>query len=148
VAAVHEVVSRRLFEDAVKGLGSDLCAARRWTLVSSAFPVLEVGFAAPERKAIRIRLRCDGWNSQPPSIDWLDGDGAPLQSIPRGPGGQLNSSAHPQTRRPFVCMAGVREYHTHPSHIGDLWEGYKDRPGYDLGGIITQVWRAWSQARP
>ncbi len=23
---------------------------------------------------------------------------------------------------PFLCMAGVREYHDHPGHTGDLWE--------------------------
>jgi len=45
-------------------------------------------------------------------------------------------------------MAGVREYHTHPSHTGDVWENYKDRSGYDLGGLLTQVWRVWQQATP
>ncbi len=23
---------------------------------------------------------------------------------------------------PFLCLAGVREYHSHPAHSGDLWE--------------------------
>ena len=23
---------------------------------------------------------------------------------------------------PFLCLAGVREYHEHPAHSGDLWE--------------------------
>jgi len=23
---------------------------------------------------------------------------------------------------PFICLAGVREYHEHPAHSGDLWE--------------------------
>jgi hypothetical protein len=45
-------------------------------------------------------------------------------------------------------MAGVREYHMHPSHVGDVWDNYKSRPGYDLGGVITLVWRAWQQAKP
>ena len=148
MAAVHEAVSRQLFEDAVKGIGSDVCAARGWTVFSATYPIVEVGFIAPERKPVRVRVRCDGWNGQPPSIEWLDADGVPLTSIPQGPGGQLNNSAHPQTGRPFVCMVGVREYHTHPSHTGDSWETYKKRPGYDLGGIITQVWRAWQQAKP
>jgi hypothetical protein len=45
-------------------------------------------------------------------------------------------------------MAGVREYHTHSSHVSDAWENYKTKSGYDLGGVITQVWRAWQQALP
>lgn len=26
---------------------------------------------------------------------------------------------------PFLCLAGVREYHEHPAHSGDLWELYR-----------------------
>lgn len=145
---VHEAVSRQLFDDAVKGIGPDLRAQRGWTMHSATYPLLEIGFVAADRQTVRIRARCDGWNGMPPSIEWLDAAGNMLASIPQAPGGQLNNSAHPLTGRPFVCMAGVREYHTHSSHTGDLWESYKDRAGYDLGGIITQVWRAWQQARP
>ena len=145
---MHEAVSRQLFEEAVTGIGADICAARGWTVVSASYPCIEIVFAAPERVPVRVRVRCDGWNGQPPTIQWLDESGAPLGSIPQGPGGQLNNSAHPQTGLPFVCMAGVREYHTHPSHIADSWENYRDRPGYDLGGVVTQVWRAWKEARP
>ncbi|MGA3123165.1 MAG: putative metal-binding protein [Polyangiaceae bacterium] len=148
VAVVHEAASRELFDNAVKGIGPDLCAERGWTLHSALYPILEVGFAAVDRQTVRVRARCDGWNGIPPSIEWLDGGGRVLSSIPSGPGGQLNNSAHPTTGRPFVCMPGVREYHTHSSHTGDVWENYKGRPGYDLGGVITQVWRAWQEAKP
>lgn len=145
---MHEAISRQLFDETVEGIGSELCASRGWTIYAAAYPVLEIGFAAPERAAVRLRVQCEGWNGQPPSVEWLDADGNPLASIPQGPGAQLNNSAHPQTGRPFVCMAGTREYHTHPSHIGDLWENYMGRSGYDLGGVLTQIWRAWQQARP
>jgi hypothetical protein len=148
VAAVHEAVSRQLFEDAVNGFSPELCMARGWILRLAEYPLLEIDFTADARQAVRIRLKCDGWNSTPPSVEWFDTAGNVLPSLPQGPGGQLNNGAHPQTGRPFVCMAGVREYHTHPSHTGDLWDGYKNRPGYDLGGIVTQIWRAWSEAKP
>ena len=26
---------------------------------------------------------------------------------------------------PFLCIAGVREYHDHPAHSGDLWESHR-----------------------
>jgi len=148
VAVVHEAVSRQIFDDAVRGLGPDLCKERGWTILVAVYPILEIEFVAVERQSARIRALCDAWNGIPPSVTWLDATGSPLASIPQGPGGQLNNGPHSETGRPFVCMAGVREYHTHSSHTGDLWENYKERPGYDLGGIITQVWRAWQQAKP
>lgn len=30
--------------------------------------------------------------------------------------------AHAPEDIPFLCLAGVREYHDHPAHSGDLWE--------------------------
>ena len=30
--------------------------------------------------------------------------------------------AHAPEEIPFLCLAGVREYHAHPAHSGDLWE--------------------------
>lgn len=30
--------------------------------------------------------------------------------------------AHDQNDIPFLCLAGVREYHEHPAHSGDSWE--------------------------
>ena len=30
--------------------------------------------------------------------------------------------AHHPDEIPFLCLAGVREYHDHPAHSGDVWE--------------------------
>lgn len=30
--------------------------------------------------------------------------------------------AHGPNEIPFLCLAGVREYHEHPAHSGDVWE--------------------------
>lgn len=145
---MHEAACRRLFDDAVAGLTHELCSTRGWTLVTSTFPILEVGFEAPGRTPFRVRLICDDWNELPPSVLLLDGSGAPLTTLPSSPGTPFNGSAHPTTGRPFVCMVSTREYHTHTSHVGDRWENYRDRAGYELGGILTQLWRAWQAARP
>jgi hypothetical protein len=145
---MHEAVSRHLFAEGVKGLGPELCAARGWALHVAEFPILELGFSATGRQSIRMRATCNDWNGLPPSVEWLDNEGKALTAIPQGSGGQLNNSAHPVTGRPFVCMAGVREYHTHSSHVGDSWENYRERSGYDLGGVLTQLWRVWLEASP
>lgn len=144
---MHEEVSRQLFDDAVRNLTPELCGLRGWALRSAVFPVLGISFAAHGREPARIDVHCDNWNSIPPSVVFVDETGGFVRKISEAPGGQFQQ-AHPSTGRPFVCMAGVREYHTHPNHLGDLWENYKERPGYDLGGIVTQVWRAWQKAKP
>lgn len=144
---MHEDVSRLLFDEAVNGLIPELRARRGWTIHSATFPILDLSFSAPGRETTRLRVHCDDWNSLPPSIVWLDKEGNLAKTIAAAPGGQFQQ-AHSVTGRPFVCMAGVREYHTHSSHIADVWDSYKSRSGYDLGGIITQVWRAWQTAQP
>jgi len=30
-------------------------------------------------------------------------------------------AGHPKTGRPFLCVRGTRQYHTHPQHSGDSW---------------------------
>ena len=46
---------------------------------------------------------------------------------------------HPETRRPFLCLRGTREYHEHPQHAGDDWLLY--RPVTSLFDTIISVWR-------
>jgi hypothetical protein len=91
---------------------------------------------------------CDNWNELPPSVELLEADGTAMMAIPQGPTGVFNASAHPVTRKPFICMAGSREYHTHSSHTTDLWDNYKDKSGYDLGDILGQLWSAWLKSQP
>ena len=33
--------------------------------------------------------------------------------------------AHGDDEIPFLCIAGVREYHDHPAHTGDHWESHR-----------------------
>jgi Predicted metal binding domain len=56
------------------------------------------------------------------------------------------SAAGIATPQPFMCMAGIREYHTHSSHVGDLWENYRSSPDYDLPGILVQVAEAFQKS--
>lgn len=148
MADVHDLASRALFEAAVAAIPLELLTQRGWVFNSSDYPVVDVTFSAPGRTPMRVALRCDGWDSQPPSVEFQAADGTPLSTAPTAPGGQFHAGPHHATGRPFLCMAGSREYHTHSSHTGDVWENYKSKAGYDLGGIITQIWRAWSTANP
>lgn len=138
---MHELVSRALFEDQLKGLVR-IAGMREWTIFTIEFPIIDVGFTATN-KEIRIRMVCTDWNEMPPSIELLAHSGQYLPHIRTDPKGIFNNSQHPFTGRPFICMIGSREYHTHTSHLNDHWSNYKGKPGYDLGGILTRVWNAW-----
>ncbi len=144
---MHRAVSEALFQEQVMGLEGALLDERGWRVFERAFPVLDVMFDRPGRIPLRVRLLCNDWNDMPPSITLHDSQGALLTTLPTG-SGVFNSSAHPRTGRPFICMAGSLEYHTHDSHTSDHWENYRSRGGYDIGGVVTQIWNAWLRTTP
>lgn len=145
---MNEAASKALFERDVAGLGERLLTSRNWKLYSKEFPVLDVGFRAENRAELRLRLFARNWNDQPPSAELLNGDGEFLKQLPQYLNGIFHNGNHPSTGRPFICMAGTLEYHTHSSHVGDSWENYKKRDAYALGGIATQIWKGWLRASP
>ncbi len=46
----------------------------------------------------------------------------PGANVPRLVGHQPLMQAYGPEDMPFLCLAGVREYHEHPAHSGDAWE--------------------------
>jgi hypothetical protein len=143
---VNDLASKALFDAAVEKLSAELLKIRGWTLNSKDYPVLDVTFVKDVNKG-RVRMLCDNWDELPPSIAFLDPvSGAELQAVARDAAGVINNSAHPLTGRPFICSPGSREYHTHESHVADVWDNYKNKPGFDLGGILTKTWRAWKKS--
>ena len=142
-AAMLEVLARALFEEEVEKFSAELLESRSWIVFAKDYPTLEVGFSANDGARLRVRLLCDEWNDRPPSVELRDWQGSPLTSIERDPASVFNNSPHPATRKPFICMKGVREYHTHPSHINDPWDAIKAGNRFNLGGILTQIWHVW-----
>ncbi|TLM62279.1 MAG: hypothetical protein FDZ69_13185 [Deltaproteobacteria bacterium] len=138
---MHELVSRALFTEQTKGI-ERVARLRGWTIYCIEYPAIDVGFIG-ESKDIRVRMLCCDWDEMPPSIELLSLAGERLSTIRTGPDSVFNNSAHPVTGYPFICMIGTREYHIHPSHTSDHWDNHKNKPGNDLGGILTQVWNAW-----
>jgi hypothetical protein len=144
-AVVNETASKALFDAEIERIPQELLNLRGWTINRKVYPVLDVIFVHGGRTG-RVRLICDDWNELPPSIVFLDSKGQELSTMTRDPAGVINVGPHPITGRPFICSAGSREYHTHTSHAADVWENYKNRSGFDLGGILTKTWRAWKKS--
>lgn len=141
-----ELISRAAFEADVSRL--DVAAVRRWgwEIVSAEYPVFDVIFHHPSAAALRLRLECEQWNELPPSIQLLRADGTPVDAAPPSVGNIFHPCPHPVTGRLFVCMRGVREYHTHESHLTEAWSNYRGTSGNDLIGIVTQIYRSWKKA--
>jgi len=144
---MHPAAAKALFDEEVANLSAALAKRRGWAFHSVEFPMIDCSFMAPGRTMLRLRLQCDNWNDSPPAISLHAADGTPLTTLLPNPTGVFNSNAHPTTGRPFICMRGAREYHTHPSHVGDPWETLKSSSSYSLGGILTQLWNAWQKGK-
>jgi hypothetical protein len=143
---MHEALSKAIFEKDVGRIDPRLLQHRNWRIISSAFPIFDVIFGHPRAAPLRIRLDCPDWDDLPPSVSLLSEDGTKLTAAPPNIGNVFNGGPHPATGAAFVCMRGAREYHIHSSHVNDLWDNYRRRPGMDLLGLLDQLWHAWKGA--
>lgn len=125
--------------------------SRGWFLVKVEWPVAVVVLASnktnPPTIVTAVQFDYSNYDADPPSVRFVDPfSGRILLSkeiptrLPRmipgpelpmpAPGGakaQLNTvqdlmQAHTPDEVPFLCIAGVKEYHDHPGHSGDPWE--------------------------
>ncbi len=95
------------------------------------------------------RLGLDDFDLLPPTVRFLN----PVtrkalneREVPRGH--VVNGSkvdlvvldSHPITKQSFLCLRGVREYHTHPQHTGDDWFLYRGSIG--VLHILDVLWRS------
>lgn len=142
---MNEQLSKASFEREVAMLTEAWAAALKVRVNSKDYPIVDLTFmhAVP----LRLKLVCDNWPELPPSVELMDELGRHLKPDALSRGGIFNSSAHPSTGRPFVCMRGTREYHTHSSHRNEKWEAYRGQEGMGIVGIALQIGSAWKKAR-
>lgn len=141
-----EALSRVAFERDVGRLDRRTAEKFGWTIVTAEYPILDVIFNHATAMPLRLRLTCVDWDELPPSIELLDAAGQHLDKAPPHAGNVFHGGPHPSTGKPFVCMRGSREYHTHPNHLTDYWANYRGKSGIDLLGILSQLWRAWKRS--
>ena len=125
--------------------------ARGWFLVKAHWPVAVVVLASnktsPPAIVTAVQFDYTNYDVEPPSVRLIDpfsgrlllskelptrlvraipGQEMPMP-VPGAPKVQLNMAqdlmqAHSPDDLPFLCVAGVKEYHDHPGHSGDPWE--------------------------
>ncbi|MET0399068.1 MAG: putative metal-binding protein [Longimicrobiaceae bacterium] len=76
------------------------------------------------------------------------GGAAAMPVHPGGPGVQVHFQAPPQNLllshedgKPFLCVAGVREYHEHPFHSNDPWLAHRMTGAGSLYHILNVIYR-------
>jgi hypothetical protein len=128
----------------------DQYRARGWFLLDAKWPRVLVVMAAPQTRppsiVAAVRFDYTNYDAMPPSVQIVNpftlepyrqrdlptqmmravGPAPQVQGLPPGvvmaPMQQPLLVAHGPDEVPFLCIAGVREYHEHPAHSGDAWE--------------------------
>lgn len=98
--------------------------------------------------ACGVRLTYENYDLWPPSLTFIDVVSREPQkphvgAIVQTTGGPQNLviDGHPTTHRPFLCLAGIREYHTHPQHTGDDWLLHRAAHEGSVSTICDRIWR-------
>lgn len=130
-------------------------------MIREEFPQLEFIFTAhklsPPSIVFCVRIDFTNYDTEPLSIRFIDpysGIRLTRKQIPINfwqinvppdfqPGTPLAPLDLLQGRPddyPFICIRGVREYHSHPAHSGDSWFLYRTRGEGTLGFILDQLY--------
>jgi hypothetical protein len=143
---------------------------RGWFLVEAAYPVVFVVMASaklqPPALVTGVLFDYTNYDAEPPSVRLVDpftrepflagqlpttlnqshpGEAVQIPGI-NGAAMQLQrvqplmQAARPD-EVPFLCVTGVREYHDHPGHTGDVWELHRAQGAGRLVRLLELVHR-------
>lgn len=121
----------------------------------------------PPAVIVEVELDFTNYDAEPPSVTLVEpfthrpykADelptilkrtvGAPAGFLPPGlpVGAMVNIQAQQPLMQPpndpdglpFLCIAGVREYHEHPAHSGDLWELHRESGAGRLARVLEVI---------
>jgi hypothetical protein len=135
-------------------------ARRGWLMLRREPPIIEVAFLArlpvggtviPAIPAC-VHIDYTNYDLWAPSVEFIDPvtreyAPPPVQALVEVPGGAQNLliGGHPDTGRAFLCVPGIRQYHTHPQHTGDSWLLHRARREGSLVMICERVWQTMAR---
>lgn len=133
---------------------------RGWIMLRREPPVLEIAFLARlpvggnivPVVAACVQIDFTNFDLWAPSVEFIDPisrDYAPpiVQALVEAEGGAQNLivGGHPDTGRQFLCIPGVRQYHSHPQHTGDPWLLHRPPRGGSLMMICERIWQTMAR---
>lgn len=143
---------------------------RGWWLLRAEFPEVFVVFGTPQLSPPAVTfgalLDFTDYDLFPPSVRLVDPftrEPYPAKSLPTILKRSVPTAVPPQLASlglqiqpfqesrlmqwyspddvPFLCLAGVREYHEHPAHTGDSWLLHRGSAEGTLHFILNQLYR-------
>jgi len=168
VQVVDPVVSQEKFdaELAAYRLLARKHQERGWWLLEAEFPQILVALLtsrlAPPAVVCGVLFDFTNYDLEPPSVRLVDpftrrpylNKELPTallrQQVVQAPGMPQGiqvqqvtplMQAHGPDEIPFLCIAGVREYHEHPAHTGDSWLSHRGRGEGTLYSILSAIYQ-------
>jgi hypothetical protein len=120
---LHPQVLADLLDDEVEDAGRRLGGRADGLAHDGRF--VRCRLAAPDGAPVWLRLDGAAYDGEPFRVEVCDLDDV-LVPAERWPTGLMNG-AHPVHGRPFTCVRGTWEYHTHPSHHQERWDVHRSR---------------------
>lgn len=121
-----------------EGLNVEVAFVGRLPLADQALPVVPAC----------IRVNFDNYDVIAPSVTFIDvftraPTVPPARALTWEEGVEHNVliNAHPDTGLPFLCLPGVREYHSHHEHSGDAWLLHRAQGAGRLAVICEHIWQ-------
>ncbi len=148
---VDPKVTRRKFDKEVVDLmrlAPDL-RKKGWIIESTTFPIVRVTFITnhifPPLAPVTVDIDFTNYNVEPPSVRLLhpvDFSKGFVKGIQKegNEKREVVRYVHPSTKQPFLCLPGVREYHSHPQHSGDSWDLHRYTGAGNLHFILEYIW--------
>jgi len=141
---------------------------RGWILLQAEFPDVYVMLVATQLKPPAVILGAHfnyaNYDSQPPSVQLVNPFSfepykmkelpvtlnrrlPPVPIAANAPAGMEFVNVQPLMQGygpesiPFLCIAGVLEYHEHPAHTGDAWELHRPAGAGKLARLLDVIYR-------
>jgi hypothetical protein len=157
---VDPAVSAAKFDEQIQAFRANAALHRQrgcW-LLEATFPDALFVFCSPKVRPpgviVGVRINFDNYDLWAPSVVFVDPfTGRPYKNgemptrmrravpaVPMGFTEQLLIQQYDGTDTlPFLCLAGVREYHNHPAHTGDDWLLHRDQPEGKLAHLLDVI---------
>jgi hypothetical protein len=99
--------------------------------------------------SVCVRLDFSNYDLWAPSVTFLDvftrapivgGPHVQAITVENGEVANVVVTPHPRTGGPFLCLPGIREYHSHPQHDGDDWLLHRGAGEGSLWWLCEQIW--------
>lgn len=133
---------------------------RGWLMLAHEGVQFEIAFLTPVVVSagaaclapVCVRFDYSNYDLWPPALEFIDvRDGSyvrpgtrALVATDEGPR-DLLVDTHPASGRPFLCVPGTREYHSHPQHSGDSWLLHRSQHAGGLVRLCDLVWRSMAR---